>query len=56
MNRKALNGSCPLNLPSIIKARGEEAGYKKFIDDGPPVSPRKAEDAEWAAYFLPKPS
>ncbi len=48
MNRKALNGSCPLNLPSIIKSRGEQAGHEKFIDDGPPVPPRKAEDAERA--------
>ena len=44
-----------VDLQEVIHRAYDEAGYRKFIYDGPPEPPLTAEDAEWAAQFLPRP-
>jgi hypothetical protein len=40
----------------VLHQAYDGAGYQKYIDAGTPEPPIAAEDAGWAAQFVPRPA
>jgi hypothetical protein len=45
-----------IDLQEVLHQAYNGPGYEKFIYDGAPEPPLRAEDAEWAAQFIPRPA
>ena len=45
-----------VDLQELLHQAYDRAGYRKYIYEGSPEPPLKAEDAEWAEPFLPRPA
>jgi Protein of unknown function (DUF4058) len=45
-----------VDLQEVPHQAYDGGGYRKFIYEGPPEPPLNAQDAEWAATFLPRPA
>jgi signal transduction histidine kinase len=44
-----------VDLQEVLHLAYDGGGYRKYIYEGSPEPPLTAEDAEWAAKFLPRP-
>jgi Protein of unknown function (DUF4058) len=44
-----------IDLQDVLHQAYDGPGYEKFIYDGAPEPPLRAEDAEWAGQFIPRP-
>jgi hypothetical protein len=45
-----------IDLQDVLHQAYDGPGYEKFIYDGAPEPPLRAEDAEWASRFIPRPA
>jgi hypothetical protein len=45
-----------IDLQEVLHQAYDGPGYEKFIYDGAPEPPLRAEDAEWAVQFIPRPA